>query len=505
MQSITNIDLGKSMKIHTFIKKNKQAVIACFLGFIFICSLIPLLYTGTYAHATGDDYGYGFRAHHAWLDTQNIWQVLKAAARTVRIYYYSWQGTWFTIFLMALQPEVFSPGAYWIVPWIMILINTAATSAVLYECLVKRMQVSKAVFFSVDVLVLAAMIHFFPSTKSGIFWYNGTVHYIVPYCLAMLAVYCFLKFERKPGILCYLTAFVCMTCLGGSSYLAALLAAILLVYLLLIFGRKKKYMLWLLLPLVSELTGLYISFMSPGNSARGGEEFGFSVQKTVGTVLMCFVEGVRTGQKYWTEKPAAMFLIVLAAFLVYVQIRRFPRRFAFRCPLLFVGAMFAVWCAMFAPGIYAGVEVSGGVPNTIWQVFVLTFLAELIYLGGWMAHKSEKVLDVGKLEKGMILWGAVFLFCCFMVWNHKGTIKDTTIFNCYIYLSSGQAQDYRQQMEECKKVLLDDSLKEVYLPPINDDQGPLMHMPVTADAEAFTNRVVCEFYRKKSVLMREVP
>ena len=130
-------------------------------------------------------------------------------------------------------------------------------------------------------------------------------------------------------------------------------------------------------------------------------------------------------------------------------------------------------------------------------------LAELVYFGGWMAHQSEKVLNDGKTEKGMILWGTIFVFCCFMVWNHKGTIKDTTIFNCYTYLSSGQAQDYRLQMEECKMLLLDDSVREVYLPPINDDQGPLMHMPVTSDPEAFTNMVVCEFYRKESVLMRE--
>lgn len=55
------------------------------------------------------------------------------------------------------------------------------------------------------------------------------------------------------------------------------------------------------------------------------------------------------------------------------------------------------------------------------------------------------------------------------------------------------------------EILLDDSVKEAYLVPINDDQGPLMHMPVTEDEEAFTNRVVRDFYRKDRVVMITEP
>lgn len=54
----------------------------------------------------------------------------------------------------------------------------------------------------------------------------------------------------------------------------------------------------------------------------------------------------------------------------------------FKRPFAFCVLMFCVYCAMFAPGIYAGTKLSGGAPNTIFQVFVLTTVAGMVYLLG---------------------------------------------------------------------------------------------------------------------------
>lgn len=50
------------------------------------------------------------------------------------------------------------------------------------------------------------------------------------------------------------------------------------------------------------------------------------------------------------------------------------------------------------------------------------------------------------------------------------------------------------------RLLLDESTENVVLPFINDVQGPLMHMPVIEDTEAFTNSVTSHFYGKNSVV-----
>lgn len=67
------------------------------------------------------------------------------------------------------------------------------------------------------------------------------------------------------------------------------------------------------------------------------------------------------------------------------------------------------------------------------------------------------------------------------------------------YITSGQASDYKWQMD-LQTSLLETDETDVVLPFINDDQGPLMQMPVTGDADAYTNYTTADFYQKNSVI-----
>lgn len=474
--------------------------IAWFLLLIFAGSLIPLLYLSGYVHASGDDYGYGAEAHAVWLETHSLFQTLKMAAHTTRRYYSGWQGTWFTIFLMCLQPEVFSSNGYWIVPWIMLGINIFSTSLLTHYFLVKKFNLPKETWGCVNILLLLSMIQFFPRSKSGIFWWNGTVHYIVPYCLAMIAVYAMFSFRDTRRKRFLVLCSICMFGLGGSSYLAPLFALIILVYLLLFFVKKEKYLLWLLVPAAIEIAGLVISFLAPGNKHRGGEEFGFHWTLAVDTILNSFKEGFLTIGEYLRTYPAVFLIFLFIAMLLTEAFMRQEIRFRFPLPILFAGMMFCLYCAMYAPGIYAGVEVSGGVPNTIFQVFLLTFLADLVYGLGWLCTKwKEKAAnrDVFRIRMMYLPLLCIGLIILFM---NKGTLKISTFYNCYDYIASGRADDYKAQMEERLALLLDPDLKEVELPEMNPDQGPLMHMEVMEDPDAWTNMVAEQFFQKDRIV-----
>ncbi len=384
-------------------------------------------------------------------------------------------------------------------PGIMLGLTVFSTSLATFYVLVTKLRLPKATWCCVDVLLLLSMIQFIPSTKSAIFWWNGAVHYIVPYSLAMLAVYGMLRFgdrkrKRDLALVC-----LCMFCLGGSSYLAPLFALIVLFYLLVFAGRKRKHFYWLLLPAAIALSGLAVSFCAPGNKRRGGEDFGFHWLLAVRTVLDCFVEGSRTAVGYIREYPAVFVCFALIAMLLTEAFFLQKEVFRFPLPLLFFGLMYGLYCAMFAPGLYAGVEVSGGVPNTIFQVFLLTFLADLVYGIGWLAGKrgTGRTDGAGRIRLcflPVLCVGLVVLF-----WR-KGTLKDSTVYECWAYISSGQARDYKEQMEERLALLLDPSLKEVELPQINADQGPLMHMEVMEDPDAWTNTVTREFFGKNRIV-----
>lgn len=490
--------LGEAiMKIQ---KKNKYVVWG--IGVIFLLSLIPIIYLVGYVHATGDDYHYGAMAHWAWVDTHSVWKTLQASAKNTREFWHGWQGTWFTIFLMGLQPEVFSAQAYWIVPIVMIAANIISTSVLTHYCMIKKIGTDRITWMAVNLTVLFAFLQFLPSTKSGIFWWNGAVHYIIPYCLAVLAITFFMKFIDSYKKRYWLGAFLCMVFLGGSSYLSALLAPVILVALLIIYGKKRPRSFWLLFPLAAEAMGLIISMLSPGNAIRGGEDFGFSVGRAAGTIVQSFAQGTLTLAVYGKEKPIVWILLLLLTVFVWDAFeKREKPSFDFRLPGFFVGFMYCVWCAMFAPGIYAGVEVSGGVPNTIFQIFLLTAAANIVYVTGWLRCRQEKRGMQGRwMSYRKAVFIGVILFGLTVAGITRGTLKQTTFYNCLSFISSGRAADYKKQMEERQAVLLDDSQKVIELPEMNSEQGPFMHMEIMEDPSAWTNTVMCEFYRKDRVV-----
>ena len=97
---------------------------------------------------------------------------------------------------------------------------------------------------------------------------------------------------------------------------------------------------------------------------------------------------------------------------------------------------------------------------------------------------------------------AVFV-CLVLCMVFRGNLKDSLFYSSCSYIASGQAADFKEQMESQERILRDDSIKEAYLCPTNPEQGPLMHMPVIKNPEAFTNRVVGSFYGKDMVTTTE--
>ena len=171
--------------------------------------------------------------------------------------------------------------------------------------------------------------------------------------------------------------------------------------------------------------------------------------------------------------------------------------FDFPYPVIVAVAMFCMYCAMYAPGVYAGVELSGGVPNTIFQVFFVDTFC-ISYLFFWMdcciSKRNGKIVS----ERNAYICEIVVILIagCILIAN-KGTLKESTSYECYTYIESGQADDYKAQMEERLSLLRNPELKNVKLPAMNSDQGPLMHMEVMEDPKEWTNTVVKQFLEKK--------
>lgn len=491
--------------------------------FIFVLLLVPIIYLSFVNRATGDDYHYATLTRTAWMSSHSLAAVIKAACKTIKQFYYSWQGTWFSIFVFTLQPEVFHDGAYVLVAFLMLFLWIGSTFYLFDRILRKNIGLDKWSYLLVTVIFLIISIEFIPSTKSSIFWFNGCAHYLLPFAMCQILTAWLIRYSEEYRKRTFLGILIFMTLLGGSNYLAALFALIVTCYTgaAVLFLKKDKRILTLFVPVVFELIGLVISMKSPGNQLRVDDavreaetasvlgadaEFGFSVARGMKTIGYSFLTGITDIGRYMKEKPLVfvgllfLFLVLLAVFYYKEEI------FHFRHPIWLSLMLFCLHCAMYAPSIYAGVPVSGGVPNTEFQVFLLCFVGIMLIvaerLAGWLKKRKEEGTDKKTLQ---VILVSGFLLCLILTFLGKSNVKSSSSYVCLIYITSGQAADFKEQMDIQTKLMEDTRTEDVIVPFVNDVQGPLMHMPVTADSTRFTNRATAKFYGKNSVTAMDRP
>lgn len=492
------------MKQGNFLKKMfSKKNIAWIAIIVFVITLFPIFYLSFVNRASGDDYGYGTYTREAWLATHSLVQVGQAAYQTIRQYYYGWQGTWFSIFIFSLQPEVFSDRAYVIVAFLMLFLWVGSTFLMFQEVLVRRMKLEKWSYRLITIVFLTISIQFIPNTKSSIFWFNGCAHYMIPFAMCQCLVYFLLRYEEKYRIRQLIGISIIMALLGGSNYQAAVFALIASFYVGIagLVLRRDKRIWWLCLPAVLELIGLIVSMKAPGNKVRGGEEFGFSMVRGAKTIGLSFWEGIRTIGNYIQTKLLVITGLLLL-FLIFLEaMKKREQEPVIKYPVISILLLFCLYSAMQAPAIYARVEVSSGVHNMNYQVCLLAATGILLILAERIMARCN--LSAEKLRRRVLIPGLVI--CLFILVIGRSNIKTSTLWVCMEYIISGQAADYREQMELQTRLLTDGDTRDVVLPFINDVQGPLMHMPVTADSEAWTNTVTRQFYGKNSVVAMPRP
>lgn len=195
---------------------------------------------------------------------------------------------------------------------------------------------------------------------------------------------------------------------------------------------------------------------------------------------------------------------MLVVFIILWDILRglvIREKLHFPLPGIVIFYFFGTYCAMYWPEVFVGdaTDVSNGVPNTAYWAFVLMLFCSIFYGLGWFiemrgGQREEKRKRIyGPYLAGM---AAALLIVAL---NYRD-IKESTFYICYHYVSTGQAQDYKERMDEVTEILLNGQEKDVILPGIFEEEGPLMNMPITTDPDAWMNRKTSDFYGKDSVI-----
>ena len=482
---------------------------------LLLITLIPVIYVGFFNYATGDDYWYGVNTYRGWVEN-GISGAIKGSLQTVKEFYYSWQGTWFTIFLFTLSPNHFWENGYVLTVFISLGLLILSVSMLSHFYLRKKLEFRSSTVIMIDCLLLYLMIQYIPRTTSGIYWFNGLMHYSVPFFLAALAVIYSHKFIEEKGKKNYIILFLCFLLLGGGSYLAPLAASLIVVLLLITaikpetFDLKKKQIklsydyrnLWILIAFLAEGIGLVISFLAPGNSVRGGEEFGTDLKWALQCIVYAIDRGIYLGEDYFKENAVTTVVFLLVAILIWVELwKKKEKKEQFRFPLIFVVFMNGVYWAAYTPEIYARSDVSGGVPNTYFHIFLLITVANMVYVHGWVIRHIQKREWIEKFSafkhegvKYAVLTAAVLLIG---ITVYRSEII-TTYDYCIEYVNSGKMERYLEVRKQQHHILMTSKEEDVIVPEM-EGTYPLTNMVLTENVNAERNVDRAKYYNKKSV------
>ncbi len=107
---------GHVLKKETVEKKDDWKWLFSVLLVVLFITWLMLAWSGKYVYPQGDDFEYGANSHLAWVHGKGVLGAFGGACKTVADAFGSWQGTFSSIFLMALQPGIWGEQYYHLTP-----------------------------------------------------------------------------------------------------------------------------------------------------------------------------------------------------------------------------------------------------------------------------------------------------------------------------------------------------------------------------------------------------
>lgn len=431
-----------SVKAISFSKRHGIAAAA-----LLFLSCLPIVLAGKYVYPQGDDFEYGVYCYQAWTQTGSVWNVLKGALEMVQKAFGTWQGTFSSIFLMALHPGIWGTAYYHLVPLILLFLLISSILFFFYALFCKVCSASRAEAFLAGCLTAFLTIQFPVSKASAFFWYNGAIHYTgaFSFLLFFLAfVLCAIKSKKKTGYL--IAASVFAVFVGGGNLVTALTGCILVFFLpfFLWYFQKSQHIKTVLVPGIFMLLAFSINVLAPGNSLRQ-DKSGEDVQMDVfSSILESFQICLDNALREWSDWFWILFLLLLLPLLWSIVQKT---NFDFRLPGLVLVAGYCLLSAMYTPQLYAiGVWKIGRIQNITHEMFLILSVLNEFYLTGWLSKRCRLVPVIGSFRTYYAAAAAVCLLL--LALTAAAAPKKMTNTAIAAAVKSGEAQKYASAIRE---------------------------------------------------------
>ncbi len=500
-------------------KGTVQKGIFLVVAVLFLLSLIPVFAMAFYAYPSADDLTYGVSTARAWQENHSLSSVVSAAWEGTMEKYQTWQGSFFAVLLMHLQPAVFGTSCY-SVGVLLLLIGYLTFGALLLYTISRRLFSCARLPAGIITLVLLFLsLSFTYDPVESFFWYNGGVYYTFFYSLSLLLFSLLILAATAkgkaaaavPAILSLPLAFF----IGGGNYSSALMSASLLFLLLVlsVWKRRKKEAIVLLLVFASLMASFLISILAPGNAVRQMEAGGAS--SPVKAILLSLVYGVYAFCNSMTL-PVVVGWAFLTPFL-YRAVSRLSFRFPY--PLAVFLLAYGVFCTQGTPVFYAlGFSMPERVIDIIYFSVYPFFLLVWAYFLGWLSHRdwwltrwARVSSELPKGKAGLCAFFALICFCAGTVGliridkdPETGAMRLQGLplsAQAALSLVTGEAQSFHAQLTAREALYEDPTIADVRVEPLQEKPYLLFQEDITEDPAYWVNTSTAAYYGKESVAL----
>lgn len=445
---------------HTIAKLSLAEKLCFIMLTLFLISLLPVCRLAFYAHPAGDDYAYGVAAHLAWTDTHSLSAVLAAAVSNVKGYYTSWQGTYSSIFLMSLQPAIFSQRLYFLTTFLMLFMVIGSIFSLFHVLFTRYIPLSRSLRLMLSLALSFLCVHVIDEGKSAFYWYNGALHYTFMHsCMlfffALLLLY--MKEEKRSKrvfflLCCCFLAFV----IGGANYIT-------------------------------------------GNAVRIAAQL--DSMGPVEAVYYSFVYAVK-GIGEWTNLYVIFFAVLLAPFLFRALS---GCRFSFPLPGIVLGFSFCLVAASYTPSLYSmgHTYIFGRSLNIMRMLFYLLFFLNLVYCIGWLCtHFPKAAADftVYSSLKKSFLAGLALAFFALVIFSDKDCITGLSAADS---LHKQYAQTYHRETLY-RYSLITQGPDEVWVPNLSVCPTLLDPQELSEDPFDYRNSSLAAWYGISTIHMSKI-
>ena len=400
----------------------KYGWILAYIAFVLL--MVPFYLGITGAHPATDDFTFAAYTRPTFVRTGSILHVIKDALSYTLRTWRDWQGTITGVFIMALNPAVFSIRHYGIHAVILLSLYLLAMAVFLHHFVAKRLGMGK--IWRIFYLVLgASSLVFLPDMVEGIYWFNGAWFYTGAQACALLTlVLCDLVMqEKRKGVLRTVFCAGMLFALGMDNYITAMMCLLgtLLLAILRICGapeKERKGALRALIMVLPVAAGLAISVMAPGNKVRmatDGAYQGGPVWMAVSILKTLWAGGFYTA-RFLFKTPLLSFLLAM----VPVLRKRENNSGKGISPVIVILAYFLILWGMLFPHIYSSGYAGSGRVINMYHDYVLLALPLVLCL---CLRGKEQVPGTARVWGGL---SALALILCLILGQQNNYVKLVT-------------------------------------------------------------------------------